>query len=100
MIPFTYRLRIEPISHVTSHSQRFGSLTDCVANQAKRQSRDEPLPAIRFTYVLRCKVSRTSAHVSSDSRRFGLLTHCVAKGAECQPLVERLPAIRFTYHLR
>src|SRR3979411_2526250 len=107
---------------MASNSRRFGSLTDCIAKRAERQPYGEQLPALRFTYLLHCKASRTSAiwratpgdsvhlptalqsepnvsHMASNSRRCGSLTSCIVKRAERQPYGEQLPAIRFTYRL-
>ena len=83
------------ISHTTSNSRGFSSLTSCIASE--HQSYDEQLPENRFTYSLYCK--RTSvirratlggsvhlpaalqaniSHTTSNSLGFGSLTRCIA----------------------
>jgi len=70
------------VSHGTSGSRRFGSLTIYVGTRAVCQPCDERLPATRFIYLLHMlKSERYVSHVMSDSRRFGLLTICVATRA-------------------
>jgi len=93
---FTYSLHCNAsrTSTVLSHLdwrrvRSCGSLTICIAKRAERQACRLDSMVMRFTYILHCKGSRTSAMSSRlDLRRVrscGSLTPCIAKRAERQP---------------